>query len=115
MLNTVPPSLLPHFADIVYSSFKHGLPLPLGSGILLCLPNPSKLRGLWFSLRPIVVQISIRKAISLVVLGRVFPAVDIYQSLYQSRFRECRSTVNVYGRTSGSAQLYGDIAKLSMY
>ncbi|RLN88747.1 hypothetical protein BBJ28_00020055 [Nothophytophthora sp. Chile5] len=86
--------LAPRLATLLNRSFERGEPIGLGDGILLCLQKPNKPRGECSSLRPIVLLNTIRKAVSLIVLHRITPAVDKFLSSHQSGFRRSRSTAD---------------------
>ncbi|KAE8912431.1 hypothetical protein PF003_g3837 [Phytophthora fragariae] len=87
-------ALAPHLADLVNKSFERGQPLNLREGTLLGLPKPNKPRGECSSLRPIVLLNSIRKAVSILVLNRISPAVERFLSPHQCGFRMYRSTAD---------------------
>ncbi|KAE9038617.1 hypothetical protein PR003_g8691 [Phytophthora rubi] len=109
------PVLAPRIAELINTSIEQGLPLALGEGTLLCLPKPNKRRGQCSSLRPIVLLNTIRKAISLIVLARISPAVDTYLSSHQSGSRKHRSTQTPSGLTNGSAHAFNATEKLFTY
>ena len=67
----------------------------IGVGTLVPLAKPGKPRGPVTSLRPIILQNTIRKALSLVVLKRITPAVETHLGPAQSGFRRGRSTADV--------------------
>ncbi|OWZ12975.1 Endonuclease Reverse transcriptase [Phytophthora megakarya] len=86
--------LAPELAALLNAKFERGEPLDLGEGTSLYLPKPNKPRGECSSLRPIVLFNSIRKAISLLVLNRISPAVNGFLSPHQSGFRKARNTAD---------------------
>ena len=69
--------------------------LEVGHGTLLLLQKPGKPVGPLTSLRPIVLLTSLRKTLSLAVLGRIQPKVDAFFSVSQSAFRKGRSTGDI--------------------
>ncbi|RLN98609.1 hypothetical protein BBJ28_00008320 [Nothophytophthora sp. Chile5] len=79
--------LAPRLDTLLNRSFERGEPIGLGDGILLCLQKP---RGECSSLRPIVLLNTIRKAVSLIVLHRITPAVDKFLSPHQIWIRPHR-------------------------
>ncbi|RHY31971.1 hypothetical protein DYB32_002987 [Aphanomyces invadans] len=86
ILKAVAPDLCPLLARTLNRSFEEGTTLPLGEGTLICLHKPGKPLGLCSSLRPIVLLNHIRKAISILVLRRIAPKIEIFLGHYQSGF-----------------------------
>ncbi|CAH0482892.1 unnamed protein product [Peronospora belbahrii] len=80
--------------NIINHGLATGDSIHLGDGILLGLPQPNMPAGQFASLRSIVLLNSIRKAISLVVLRRIFPKVERFLSPHQSGFRPSRNTTD---------------------
>jgi len=66
----------------------------LGAGILIPLNKPGKPKKA-ANTRPITLLNSIRKTLSLVLLERIYPAIDNFVSQGQSGFRRKRSTTDV--------------------
>lgn len=94
LLKYAASDIAPRLTTLLNRGFERGEPLSLGHGILLCLQNSNKPRGECSSLRPIVLLNTIRKAVSLIVLHRITPAVDTFLSSHQSGFRKSRSTAD---------------------
>ena len=67
----------------------------IGVGTLVPLVKPGKPRGPVTSLRPIILLNTIRKALPLVVLKRITPAVETHLGPAQSGFQRGRSTADV--------------------
>ena len=67
----------------------------VGEGILIPLQKPGKPRGPCSSLRPVTLLNSIRKAFSLVVLGRFREEADDYIPCSQSAYRRGHSTADI--------------------
>ncbi len=82
-------------ANLINTSFVQGQQLSaLGQGILIPLQKPGKPIGLCSSLRPIVLLNTIRKTLSNIVLNRIYDKVDEILMVYQSGFRQYRSTAD---------------------
>ena len=67
----------------------------IGQGTLIALQKPNKPKGPATSLRPIVLLNTVRKVMSLIVLGRISTAVSAFLGPTSSGFRAGRSTADV--------------------
>eukprot|EP00117_Sycon_ciliatum_P001455 scpid104349/ scgid7113/ len=94
LLKYAGPMLIGNLTDCLNRMFEHHSPLDLGSGIVIPLQKPNKKRGPPANLRPIVLLDSVRKAVSLLALRRIQPAVNDYLSATHSGFRPGRSTAD---------------------
>ncbi|XP_065189344.1 uncharacterized protein LOC135819973 [Sycon ciliatum] len=81
-------------AQCLNCMFETHHPIELGQGTLIPLPKPNKKKEPPGNLRPIVLLNSTRKALSLLPLRRIQPAVDSYLSASHSGFRPGRSTAD---------------------
>jgi len=88
------PALASALAQCLNRMFAEHCPINLGAGTLIPLQKPNKKRGPPGNLRPIILLDSIRKAVSLLTLRRIQPAVSEYLSATHSGFRPGRSTAD---------------------
>ena len=102
-MDGVPGELLKYSADAIANELTHILnealyarcDIGLGSGLLIPLPKPGNPPGPLAHLQPVVPLNATRKCLSLVVLARIAPNVDVFLSPNQSGFRKGRSTSDI--------------------
>jgi hypothetical protein len=95
LVKNAPPEVCGIIADVINKSMELAEDLEIGLAKLVTLQKPGKPVGPVKNIRPIALLPLLRKILSLVVLARVRPAVDLYLSASQSGFRSARSCADI--------------------
>ncbi|KUF92771.1 Very-long-chain enoyl-CoA reductase [Phytophthora nicotianae] len=111
LLKSVADELTPRLTELLNRSFARGEPIDLGKGTLFCLQKPNKPRGVCSSLFPIVLLNTIRKAVSLIVLHRITPAVTDFLSGFR-KYRSTADAVWAHKWVCAQAQKFQDITHI---
>ena len=80
--------------DILNDVLENHWELDLGTGILVALQKPGKLKGPVKNLRPVILLLIIRKVMSNITYERIKPQYENYISPTQSAYRSNRSTAD---------------------
>ena len=92
MVKYGPLKLYIEMSNVYNQCFENNEEIDVGSGILVPLPKPNKVKGPRKNLRPVILLPIIRKILSNILLCRIKAKVDEYLSHSQSAYRTFRST-----------------------